>query len=275
MFKNISILCFCFISYFAHAEDILRMSTTTSTENSGLLNILNPAFEESSHIRLNVIAVGTGKALRLGENGDVDIVFVHAPAAELKFVQNGNGIDRKAVMHNDFVLIGSQKNPAQIGINQPISSVLKKLADTQSTFISRGDDSGTHKKELALWRQAKTNPVAPWYLEVGQGMGAAINIANEKQAYTLTDRGTYLAFKNKIDLVILNEGDPELFNPYHIMAINPAKHKHVRYDLAKKYMNFITGKKAQTLIGAYKKHGEQLFYPDAPISLKTSVDGME
>ncbi|OQK15077.1 tungsten ABC transporter substrate-binding protein [Methyloprofundus sedimenti] len=263
MLKNILLLSFCLIINSVYAQDSLRMSTTTSTENSGLLKVINPLFEKRYNVHLDIIAVGTGKALHLGENGDVDVVFVHAPAAELKFVQEGYGIDRKAVMHNDFVLIGPGSNPANIDINQPIANALQQISQAQVDFISRGDDSGTHKKELSLWQQAEITPAKPWYLEVGQGMGAVIKIADEKQAYTLTDRGTYLAFKDKIDLVILNEGDKALFNPYHIIAVNPAKHKHVKYDLAKKYIDFITGTEGQKLIGDYKKHGEQLFYPDA------------
>ncbi len=263
MLKKILLLSFCFIINSAYAQERLRMSTTTSTENSGLLKVLNPTFEKRHNVQLDIISVGTGKALRLGENGDVDVVFVHAPAAELEFLKNAYGVDRKAVMHNDFVLIGPQKNPAGVGLIQPVSTTLKQLADTQTPFISRGDNSGTHKKERYLWRQAKIKPAGSWYIEVGQGMGAAIKIADEKQAYTLTDRGTYLAFKDKIDLIILNEGDKALFNPYHIMAVNPAKHKHVRYKLARKYIDYVTGIEGQALIGAYKKHGEQLFYPDA------------
>ncbi|MEO1882823.1 MAG: substrate-binding domain-containing protein [Methyloprofundus sp.] len=239
------------------------MSTTTSTENSGLLKVLNLAFEKLHNVHLNIIAVGTGKALRLGENGDIDVVFVHAPAAELKFIKEGFGTDRQAVMHNDFVLIGPSSNPAHIAIDQPITSALQSISQTQAVFISRGDDSGTHKKELALWQQAEISPTNLWYLEAGQGMGAVITIADEKLAYTLTDRGTYLAFKDKIDLVILNEGDKALFNPYHIIAVNPAKHKHVQYGLAKKYIDFVTGTEGQALIATYKKHGQQLFYPDA------------
>lgn len=260
------ILCFsllyllCFSSY---ATDILRMSTTTSTENSGLLAVINPVFEETYDIRLDVIAVGTGKALRLGENGDVDLVFVHAPAAELSFVEKGFGIDRKAVMHNDFVLIGPESNPAQIKPKQPVQEALQQIANTPATFISRGDDSGTHKKELNLWQQANIAPSGSWYIQAGQGMGTVIQMADEKRAYTLTDRGTYLAYKDTTDLLILNQGDQALFNPYHIMAVNPARHKHANYQSAKKYIDFITGAKAQSLIDAYKKHGQQLFYPDA------------
>ena len=263
LFKNIFLLSFSLILNSAYAQDSLRISTTTSTENSGLLKVLNPAFEKRYNVRLDIIAVGTGKALRLGENGDVDVVFVHAPAAELRFVKKGYGTDRQAVMHNDFVLIGPSSNPANIALSHPINHALEKISQAQATFISRGDDSGTHKKELSLWQQAEITPARPWYLEVGQGMGAVITIADEKQAYTLTDRGTYLAFKDKIDLVILNEGDKALFNPYHIIAVNPARHKHVNYDLARKYIEFITSPEGQTIISVYKKQGEQLFYPDA------------
>jgi len=263
MIPRITALLFLlFTSNLSYAQEILRMSTTTSTENSGLLNILNPIFEKSHNIRLDVIAVGTGKALRLGENGDVDIVFVHAPAAELKFVAQGRGIDRKAVMHNDFILVGPQNNPAKINKSQAIKEALEQLAKTQSAFISRGDDSGTHKKELLLWQLTGLTPQGAWYFSVGQGMGAALKMADEKQAYTLTDRGTYIALKNKLELAIINEGDTALFNPYHIMAVNPEKHKHARYDLAKKYIAFITSPQGQNLIGNYKMKGEQLFYPD-------------
>ena len=251
------------LSINVYSADILRMSTTTSTENSGLLKVLNPLFEKTYNIRLDVIAVGTGKALRLGESGDVDIVFVHAPNAELEFVAKGHGVDRKAVMHNDFVLIGPKENPAQISVSQPVAIALQKIAISKSMFISRGDDSGTHKKEIALWQSAQITPIGVNYLAVGQGMGAVLKIADEKQAYTLTDRGTYIAFKDKLDLVLINAGDQALFNPYHIMAVNPVKHRHVRYDLAKKYIDYVTGSEAQALIGAYKKQGEQLFYPDA------------
>ncbi len=259
------ILCYTLLILFpfsTYAADVLRMSTTTSTENSGLLRVLNPLFEKVYHVRLDVIAVGTGKALRLGENGDVDVVFVHAPAAELLFVDQGYGIDRKAVMHNDFVLLGPKANPAKVMSSQSIYAALKQIATAQASFISRGDDSGTHKKELALWEAAQIRPSAPWYIAVGQGMGAVLKIADEKQAYTLTDRGTYIAFKDKLDLVIVNEGDKALYNPYHIMAVNPVKHPHVRYDLAKKYIDYVTGAEGQALIGAYKNDGEQLFYPD-------------
>lgn len=262
MKKSICFSLLYFLSPTLYGTDILRMSTTTSTENSGLLGVLNPLFEKIYDVRLDVIAVGTGKALRLGENGDVDVIFVHAPSAELQFIKEGYGIDRKAVMHNDFVLIGPSSNSAKLNSTQSIQEALQLIAKTPAAFISRGDDSGTHKKEVLLWQQADVKPTGSWYFSVGQGMGAALKIADEKQAYTLTDRGTYIAFQDKLDLIIVNEGDKSLFNPYHIMAVNPLKHKHVRYDLAKKYIDFVTGAEGQALIGAYKKRGEQLFYPD-------------
>jgi len=256
------ILLFSF-SINAYSADILYLATTTSTENSGLLSALNPVFEKANNIHINVIAVGTGKALRLAENGDVDVLFVHAPSAEMEFVKKAYGIDRKAVMHNDFVLLGPKNNPAQIKADFSIVKALNYISRTESTFISRGDDSGTHKKEMSLWKKSKLMPTGEWYNSVGQGMGAVLNMAHEKKAYTLTDRGTYLAFKDKIELIIISQGDKELFNPYHIMAVNPAKHPHTHYDLAKKYINFLISPEGQKIIQHYNIQGEQLFYPDA------------
>ena len=245
------------------ATDILRLSTTTSTENSGLLDILNPAFEEKYNIKLNIIATGTGKALKIGSRGDVDVVFVHAPAAELEYVKQGDFIDRSTVMYNDFVIVGPVDDPAGIASVKTVVEALVKIANSQSAFISRGDDSGTHKKEKELWKLAKLEPKGNWYSSVGQGMGAVLRIANDKQAYTLSDRGTQIAYSDKINLKIKFEGNPKLFNPYHVMAVNPKKHKHVRYDLATKYVAFITGKEGQDIINGFRKAGQQLFYPDA------------
>ena len=246
----------------AQAEDRLRMATTTSTENSGLLAVLNPVFEKQFNVKLDVIAVGTGKALKLGENGDVDLILVHAPTAEKKFVDGGFGVDRKAVMHNDFVLLGSKADPADVKNSCSLNEAMKKIARTETTFISRGDDSGTHKKEKAIWKLADLEPIGNWYLAVGQGMGAVLKIANDKQAYTLTDRGTWLAFQDKLDLAIVSEGDPVLFNPYHVIAINPERHPHAKYKLVTDYINFITGEDGQKIIQDFKVKGEQLFYPD-------------
>jgi len=243
------------------AKDVLRMSTTTSTENSGLLAVLHPVFEKKYNTRLDVIAVGTGKALRIGGNGDVDVVFVHAPAAELKYVELGDFIDRYPVMYNDFVIIGPENDPADITSAKTALDALRKIAESSSAFISRGDDSGTHKKEKQLWKQLGIEPKGAWYAAAGQGMGAVLRIADEKQAYTLTDRGTQIAFSDKISLKILFEGTPELFNPYHVMAVNPEKHPHVNYDAAKKYIDFVTSEQGQKIIAEYKKGGQQLFYP--------------
>lgn len=245
------------------AQEILRVSTTTSTENSGLLSVLHPIFEEQNNIRLDVLAVGTGKALRIGSNGDVDVVLVHAPTAEIEYVKQGLFIDRLAVMHNDFVIVGPENDPAGIAPSKTVREALVKIANNGSPFISRGDDSGTHKKEMQLWESTGLEPKGEWYIPVGQGMGAVLRIADEKQAYTLTDRGTQIAYADNISLQVKFEGDPPLFNPYHIMAVNPEKHKHVRYDLAKKYINFITGKQGQAIIGKFRKDDQQLFYPDA------------
>jgi tungstate transport system substrate-binding protein len=244
------------------AQEILRLATTTSTENSGLLAQLHPKFESIYDAKVQVIAVGTGKALRLAESGDVDIIFVHAPAAEMKFVNNGFGIDRTAVMHNDFILLGPQNDPANIKTAETIMDALSRIAATKSEFISRGDDSGTHKKEKYLWNKSKIEPKGDWYLSAGQGMGNVLIIAFEKQAYTLSDRGTYLAYNQKIDLEILSEGDEVLLNPYHIILVNPEKHPHVNVELATQYIQFITGKEGQKIISDYQLNGEKLFHAD-------------
>ncbi|MDQ7089699.1 MAG: substrate-binding domain-containing protein [Methylococcales bacterium] len=261
--KKIILSFLFFVSIQVHAVDTLKMSTTTSTENSGLLAVLHPVFEKKYQARIDVIAVGTGKALKLAENGDVDLVFVHAPAAEIAFVEAGYGIDRQAVMHNDFVILGAKTDSATLKSSKTAGEALRKIAESKSTFISRGDDSGTHKKENSLWKIANVSPKGDWYLAVGQGMGAVLKIADEKQAYTLTDRGTYLAYQDKIDLNIVFEGDKFLFNPYHVIAVNPALHKTANYSLAKKYIAFITSEEGQNMIARYKKKEQQLFTPDA------------
>ena len=257
-----SLIMMALVSVTAQAVEHLKMSTTTSTENSGLLAVLNPAFEAKYNAKVDVIAVGTGKALKIGSNGDVDIVFVHAPAAELKYVESGDFIDRKAVMHNDFVIVGPVADPAHIVQAKSASEALQKIAKVKAGFISRGDDSGTHKKEKQLWQAADIKPTGSWYVQAGQGMGAVLTIADEKQAYALADRGTQIAYGDKISLKVLFDGDEALFNPYHVMAVNPAKHPHVRYDLTTKYIEFVTGEEGQAIIAGFKKSGQQLFYPD-------------
>ena len=241
----------------------LRLATTTSTENSGLLDVLLPPFERQFNVKVDVIAVGTGKALKIGENGDVDIVFVHSRAAEDQFVQEGYGVNRRGVMYNDFVLLGPEDDPAGIKGMTEGTTALRQIASRRAPFISRGDDSGTHKKEKTLWKEAGTSPEGSWYMETGQGMGATLQIADEKRAYTMTDRGTYLAYRGKIDLPILVEGDPRLFNPYGIIAVNPAEHPHVHYVYAMALIGWVTSVEGQKLIAQYKKSDEPLFRPTA------------
>jgi len=245
------------------AVEHLKLSTTTSTDNSGLLAVLHPVFEAKYDVKVDVIAVGTGKALKIGANGDVDVVFVHAPAAELKYVEQGDFVDRQAVMHNDFVIVGAKEDPAKLSQAESANQALQLIAKFQVEFISRGDDSGTHKKEKHLWSEANISPDGNWYIQAGQGMGAVLKIADEKQAYALTDRGTQIAYADKLSLSVVFEGDDALFNPYHVMAVNPEKHSYVNYDLARKYIGFVTGKQGQEIIGNFRKHEQQLFYPDA------------
>jgi len=257
-----TLITMALVSVTAQAVEHLKMSTTTSTENSGLLAVLNPVFEAKYNAKVDVIAVGTGKALKIGSNGDVDVVFVHAPAAELKYVEQGDFIDRKPVMHNDFVIVGSVSDPANITHAKSAAEALQKVAQVKADFISRGDDSGTHKKEKQLWIAANVKPEGSWYIQAGQGMGAVLTIADEKQAYALADRGTQIEYADKMSLKVLFDGDEALFNPYHVMAVNPAKQPHVKYQLATKYIEFVTSIEGQSIIAGFQKSGQQLFYPD-------------
>lgn len=241
----------------------LKLATTTSTENSGLLGVLLPPFEEKFGIKVDVIAVGTGQAIKLGENGDVDMILVHARAAEDKFIEEGYGVNRRDVMFNDFIILGPSNDPAEIRSESNVTLALKRISDRKVHFVSRGDDSGTHKKEKVLWQNTKTSPEGEWYMEIGQGMGATLQVANERQAYVLCDRGTFLAYKDKVDLIILSEGDPLLFNPYGIMAVNPARYPHVKYIEAMQLIAWVTSVEGQKIIGEYKKEGEILFHPMA------------
>ncbi|MEE9413480.1 MAG: substrate-binding domain-containing protein [Methylococcales bacterium] len=254
----------------SHAKTSLRIATTTSTDNSGLLAVLNPPFEKQNAIRLDVIVVGTGKALKLAENGDVDLVFVHAPAAEKAFVDAGYGVNRQAVMHNDFVLLGPANDPVHLKAAKTLIQALKFLSTQQAEFISRGDDSGTHKKENSLWATAGINPVGKWYISTGLGMGAALQVADEKQAYILSDRGTYLTFQDKIELQIVFANHPPLHNPYHVIAVNPKRYPFIKYDMAKKYIDYLTSNQGQTIIADFKMEGQQIFFPDViPITTPT------
>jgi tungstate transport system substrate-binding protein len=260
---SIAILSMLITSSTAYAVEHLKLSTTTSTENSGLLAVLHPIFEKKYDVKVDVIAVGTGKALKIGSNGDVDVVFVHAPAAELKYVESGDFIDRKAVMHNDFVIVGPESDNADLAHASSAADAFQRIAATKSEFISRGDDSGTHKKEKSLWKVAAIKPEGKWYIAAGQGMGAVLKIADEKQAYALSDRGTQIAYADKMSLKVVYQGDEVLFNPYHVMAVNPKVHQYVNYPLAQKYIDFVTSEQGQAIIAGYKKANQQLFYPDA------------
>jgi tungstate transport system substrate-binding protein len=243
------------------AGERLRMSTTTSTENSGLLKILLPPFEQKNGCKVDVIAVGTGKALKLGEAGDVDLVLVHARTLEDKFVANGFGVNRKDVMYNDFVTLGPASDPAGVRGSKTTAEAFAKIAAKKAPFVSRGDESGTHQKEKELWQAAGLKPSESWYVEAGQGMGEVIIMATEKGAYTLADRGTYNAFKkDKTNLVIVFDGEKGLFNPYGVIAVNPQKHPHVKYDLALKFIDYITGAEGQKIIANFKVDGDPIFF---------------
>ena len=245
----------------ACARQRLRLATTTSTANSGLLDALLPPFEKRLGVQVDVIPVGTGRALNLGRNGDVDVVMVHAPEAERRFVREGCGVGRRSFMYNDFVILGPADDPARIRGEKDAARALLRIAETAGAFISRGDDSGTHKKERAIWKAAGMKPSGGWYREVGQDMGNALNIADEMRAYTLSDRATYLAYRGRLRLRVIVEGDKRLFNPYGIIAVNPARHPHVKFDLARALIDYVTGREGQRIIGEFKRFGRRLFIP--------------
>lgn len=263
-----TLLCFfafVFLMSASEAADVrIRCASTTSTQNSGLFDYLLPIFEQKTGIKVDVIAVGTGAAIEMGKRGDADVVLVHAKEQELKAVEEGFFINRHDVMYNDFVIIGPADDPAKIKGIKSAPEALKKIAGSAS-FVSRSDNSGTHTKELSLWKKAGMEPKGQqWHLEVGQGMEKTQRIANEKRAYTLTDRGTWLATKDKLEMVIVLEGDPKLFNQYGIMAVNPEKHKHVKYREAMEFLNWLISKDGQQAIAAFKdKNGNLLFVPNA------------
>src|SRR6056297_60120 len=257
------VVSFVFTNSSVIAQDRLVLATTTSTENSGLLDVLIPPFEEKFNTRVDVVSVGTGKAISLAENGDADIILVHARAAEEAFVEAGYGVNRRDVMYNDFIILGPASDPAGISGMEDAGSAFKKISETSSPFVSRGDDSGTNKKELSIWSGVGIESSGNWYIETGQGMGASLNVANEKQAYILADRGTFLAYKADLDLEILVEGDTELFNPYSIITVNPAVHNHVNYQMAMAFVGYITSQQGQKIISEYTAYGEVLFNPSA------------
>lgn len=248
-------------------ESEIILSTTTSTRDSGLLDYLLPIFTEKTGVDVKVLAVGTGQALQMGKDGEADILLVHAKASEEEFLAEGHGTERRDVMYNDFVLVGPSTDPANLKENYPdnILEGLRVLSTDQASFISRGDDSGTHKKELGIWESAGIEPSGQWYVEAGAGMGDVLKIADEKQAYTLTDRATYLSMKDDLDLEIIIEGDNNLFNQYGIIPVDPSKNDNINNDGAMEFMNWLTGEEAQNLIKDFgvEEYGEPLFVPNA------------
>lgn len=290
--KKISVLLLALLLLWgapqALAQETIKMSTTTSTQDSGLLEVLLPEFKKDTGIEVQVLAKGTGAAIRDGEDGNVDVIFVHDPEREEKFVADGFGTKRYKVMHNDFVILGDASDPAGIKGGRDAAVAFKAIADKKAEFISRGDESGTHFKELAVWKKSgvsmeKTSkktvkagkevdvvfeaPTGPWYLSIGQGMGKTLIMAAEKKAYTLSDRGTFISQKFGIaqptPLEIMVEGDEALFNPYGVIPVNPAKHPHAKVEAATKFADWLVSERGQKVIADYKLKGQQVFYPDA------------
>jgi len=248
------------------ADKFITVQSTTSTQNSGLLDYLLPKFTKTSGIEVHVVAVGTGQAIKNARNGDGDVLLVHAKPAEEKFVADGEGLKRFDLMYNDFVIVGPAGDPAKVGGMKDAVAALKKISAANAAFASRGDDSGTHKKELSLWKAAGIDVAAAsgqWYRETGSGMGATLNTGVGMGAYVLTDRATWIAFKNKGDFKIQVEGDKMLFNQYGIILVNPQKHKNVKADLGQTFVDWMLSPQGQATIAAYKVDGQQLFFPNA------------
>jgi tungstate transport system substrate-binding protein len=247
-------------------ERAITVASTTSTEQSGLFGYLLPRFTSATGIGVKVVAVGTGQALDIGRRGDADVVFVHDKVAEEKFLAEGFGVKRFDVMYNDFVVIGPKADPAHIAGGKDVAEALRKIAAAKTAFVSRGDRSGTHEAELRLWKAAGVDLAAvkgDWYREIGQGMGAALNMASSSNAYLISDRGTWLAFKNRGDLAILSEGDRRLFNQYGVMLVNPAKYPNVKAKDGQAFVDWLVSSEGQKTIAGYKVGGEQLFFADA------------
>ena len=244
----------------------LILATTTSTQDSGLLDVLIPIFEKQTGYFVKTIAVGSGQAMAMGQKGEADVLLVHSPEAELKFMAEGNGVNRQLVMHNDFIVVGPPADPVTVKMSKSAAEGFKKIALGSALFLSRGDNSGTHSKEKGLWKAAGVNPEGQsWYQQTGLGMGQTLNVAAEKKAYTLADRGTYLALKKTLGLDVLLEGDPLLLNVYHVMEVNAAKWPKVNTFGAKAFVDFMISQKTQKIIGAFgvDKYGSPLFFPDA------------
>jgi tungstate transport system substrate-binding protein len=247
-------------------DNFIIVQSTTSTQNSGLFDYILPKFTEKTGIAVRVVAVGTGQALKNARNGDGDVVLVHSKPDEDKFVAEGWGVKRHDVMYNDFVIVGPASDPAGIGGIKDADRAFKKIANAKAPFASRGDNSGTHKAELRLWKKADVDPIhasGDWYLETGSGMGATLNTAVGKHAYTLTDRGTWLSFVNKDDFKVLVEGDPKLFNQYGVILVNPEKHPRVKAEKGQAFIDWLTSGAGQKAIASYKIDGQQLFFPNA------------
>ena len=247
------------------AEDqFIVVASTTSTVNSGLFRKLLPAFTEKTGIAVRVVGVGTGQAIKIAKRGDADVLFVHHEKSEMSFVENGFGVKRHQVMYNDFVLVGPKSDPADLRSAENIVSAYRNIAVSESIFVSRGDDSGTHKKSLEFWREAVTNRVTSnenrWYREVGAGMGATLNIAQDMQGYTLTDRATWEAFLNKRSLTLLFEGDARMRNEYGITMVNPARHTHIKVDLATSFIRWVVSREGQSVINSFRINGKQTFF---------------
>jgi tungstate transport system substrate-binding protein len=242
-------------------DDFIILATTTSTYDSGLLDFLNPIFQEQTGLEVRVVSQGTGAALETGRSGDADVLLVHDRGSELTGVEEGYFVDRYDVMYNDFIFIGPADDPAGVGSVSTAAEAMALIAESGAIFVSRGDDSGTNRMELRLWEAAGIEPAGSWYESIGQGMGDTINHANERLGYTLTDRGTFVAMKDEIDLVIVLEGDPVLFNQYGVMAVNPEMHPGIKYDYAMMYIEFLMSEEGQNLINSYQVNGETLFFP--------------
>ncbi|MCX7423250.1 MAG: substrate-binding domain-containing protein [Planctomycetia bacterium] len=242
----------------------ITLATTTSTRDSGLLDVLLPMFERESGVAVKVVAVGSGQALELGRRGDADVLLTHSPKAEEEFMADGHGDSRQPVMHNDFVIVGPASDPAAIQGADSAIEAFRRIAVTESKFVSRGDESGTHAKELSIWKAAETSPHRGWYLRAGSGMAATLRIANEKNAYTLSDRGTFLAQSKQLDLVILSEGDSLLRNPYAVIVVSTAKHAHINQAAAKLFAGFLLSPTTQIAIAKFgiDRYGQPLFFPN-------------
>jgi len=245
----------------AQAQDFITVASTTSTENSGLFSHILPQFQAETGIQVRVVAQGTGQALETGRRGDVDVVFVHAPAQEETFVMDGYGVQRFEVMYNDFVIVGPEDDPAGVAAATSSPDAMARIAAAAAPFASRGDDSGTHSAEKSLWAQAGIDPGGAWYLSTGSGMGATLNTAAQVPAYALTDRATWASFVNRGQLQVLFQGDPVLYNPYGIILVNPARHKHVKAEAGQRFIDWIISDVGQAAITGFAPEGEQLFFP--------------